>query len=81
MISKLTVRLRFDLERCHHVMLDFCRREFVNSRRKYDCTVLRNCNANYPALVGFYRAMLYIRGTSHGTVSVRPSVCHKSVFY
>ena len=37
----------------------------------------------------FYRAMLCIRGTSHGPVSVRPSVrlsvClsvrHKSVFY
>ena len=38
---------------------------------------------------GFYRAMLCIRGTSHGPVSVRPSVCmsvcpsvrYKSVFY
>jgi len=33
----------------------------------------------------FYRAMLCIRGTSHGPVSVRPSVClsvrHKSEFY
>ena len=33
----------------------------------------------------FYRAMLCIRGTSHGPVSVCPSVCpsvrHKSVFY
>jgi len=29
----------------------------------------------------FYRAMLCIRGTSHGHVSVRPSVRHKSVFY
>ena len=29
----------------------------------------------------FYRAMLSIRGTSHGPVSVRPSVRHKSVFY
>ena len=32
-----------------------------------------------------YRAMLCIRGTSHGPVSVRPSVClsvrHKPVFY
>ena len=28
---------------------------------------------------GFYRAMLCIRGTSHGPVSV--SVCHKSEFY
>ena len=25
--------------------------------------------------IGFYRAMLCIRGTSHGLVSVRPSVC------
>jgi len=40
-------------------------------------------------LYGFYRAMLCIRGTSHGPVSVRPSVClsicpsvrHKSEFY
>jgi len=35
--------------------------------------------------VGFYRAMLCIHGTSHGPVSVCPSVCpsvrHKSVFY
>ena len=35
--------------------------------------------------IHFYRAMLCIRGTSHGPVSVRPSVCpsvrHKSVFY
>ena len=35
--------------------------------------------------IGFYRAMLCIRGTSHGTVSVslsvRLSVRHKSVFY
>jgi len=33
----------------------------------------------------FFRSMLCIRGTSHGPVSVRPSVClsvrHKSVFY
>ena len=29
----------------------------------------------------FYRAMLCIRGTSHGPVSVRPSVRHESVFY
>ena len=29
----------------------------------------------------FYRAMLCIRGTGHGPVSVRPSVRHKSVFY
>ena len=27
----------------------------------------------------FYGAMLCIRGTRHGPVSVRPSVCHKSV--
>ena len=31
--------------------------------------------------LNFYRAMLCIRGTSHGHVSVRPSVRHKSVFY
>ena len=29
----------------------------------------------------FYRAMLCIRGTSHGPVSVRPSVRHKLEFY
>ena len=29
----------------------------------------------------FYRAMLCIRDTSHGPVSVRPSVRHKSLFY
>ena len=37
------------------------------------------------ALYHFYRAMLCIRGTSHGPASVLPSVCpsvrHKSVFY
>ena len=34
-------------------------------------------------LDSFYRAMLCIRGTSHGplSVSVRPSVRHKSEFY
>jgi len=31
--------------------------------------------------VSFYRAMLCICGTSHGPVSVSPSVRHKSVFY
>jgi len=31
--------------------------------------------------VHFYRAMLCIRGTSHGPVSVSVSVCHKPVFY
>jgi len=30
---------------------------------------------------GFYRAMLCIRGTSHGPVSVCVCVCHKSEFY
>jgi len=30
---------------------------------------------------GFYRAMLCICATSHGPVSVRPSVRHKSDFY
>ena len=29
----------------------------------------------------FYRAMLCMRDTSHGPVSVRVCVCHKSVFY
>ena len=29
----------------------------------------------------FYRAMLCIRGTRYGPVSVSVSVCHKSVFY
>ena len=31
--------------------------------------------------IGFYHAMLCIRGTSHGSVSVSVSVCHKPVFY
>jgi len=35
--------------------------------------------------IGFYRAMLCIRGTSHGPVSVclsvRVRICHKSEFY
>ena len=31
--------------------------------------------------IGFYRAMLCIRGTSHGPVSVCVCVCHKSEFY
>ena len=35
----------------------------------------------YPFHVHFYRAMLCIRGPSHGPVSVRLSVRHKSVFY
>ena len=35
------------------------------------------------SLFSFYSAMLCIRGTSHGpvSVSVRLSICHKSVFY
>jgi len=36
--------------------------------------------ANRPNF-SYYRAMLCIRGTSHGPVSVRLSVCYKSVFY
>jgi len=37
----------------------------------------------FVSIVGFYCAMLRIRGTSHGPVSVCPSVCvcHKSEFY
>ena len=31
--------------------------------------------------LNFYRAMLCMRGTSHGPVSVCVCVCHKSVFY
>jgi len=40
-----------------------------------------NLDGNILARFGFYRAMLCIRGTSHGAVSVCPSVRHKSVFY
>ena len=36
---------------------------------------------SYILFLRFYRAMLCIRGICHGPVSVRPSVCHKSVFY
>jgi len=40
---------------------------------------------DYQFQKGIYRAMLCIRGTSHGPVSVRPYVCpsvrHKPVFY
>jgi len=41
----------------------------------------------FAVMVNFYRAMLCIRGSSHGPVSVCvrvrlcPSVCHKSEFY
>jgi len=43
----------------------------------YDCDVTAIRNKH----VHFYRAMLCIRGTSHGPVSVCLSVRHKSVFY
>ena len=36
---------------------------------------------NFHFYILYYRAMLCIRGTSHGPVSVRLSVRHKSVFY
>ena len=43
------------------------------------------CSLTYKVFVNthFYRAMLCIRGTSHGPVSVSVclSVCHKSEFY
>ena len=43
------------------------------------------CTKSISRAFRFYRAMLCIRGTSHGPVSVRPSVClsvrHKSEFY
>ena len=39
------------------------------------CTVMRSTSQLVDVV--FYRAMLCIRGTSHGPVSVR----HKSVFY
>ena len=49
---------------------------FLKSEKKGNTRILEQC---------FYRAMLCIRGTSHGPVSVClsvcPSVCHKSVFY
>ena len=43
----------------------------------------KNAFSVYIQRLSFYRAMLCIRGTSHGPVSVRPcpSVCHKSEFY
>ena len=43
----------------------------------------RNCLERCPPVVAsFYcRAMLCMRGTSHGPVSVCLSVCHKSEFY
>ena len=34
-----------------------------------------------PMAIFYYRAMLCIRGTSHGPVSVCVCVCHKPVFY
>ena len=49
-----------------------------------------NINTHTPVIrymrrLSFYRAMLSMRGTSHGPVSVCssvcPSVCHKSEFY
>jgi len=44
---------------------------------KYDCDVTTTRNKH----VHCYRAMLCIRGTSHGPVSVCLSVRHKSMFY
>jgi len=46
-----------------------CGRDAVLPWRRSECTS------------GFYRAMLCIRGTSHGPVSVRLSVRRKSEFY
>ena len=45
------------------------------------CTSLLTENHASTSPLSFYRAMLCIRGTSHGPVSVRLSVRHKSVFY
>jgi len=42
-------------------------------------TAMTDNNSQIYYTDGFYRAMLRIRGTSHGPVSV--SVCHKSEFY
>ena len=36
---------------------------------------IRYSRSSFKASCNFYRAMLCIRGTSHGSVSVRPSVC------
>ena len=49
------------------------------------CVTLVRLSHSGRRLLHFYRAMLGIRGTSHGPVSVRLSVCqsvrHKSEFY
>ena len=45
------------------------------------CRINRRCRHPPPKGIHFYRAMLSIRGTSHGPVSVSVSVCHKSEFY
>ena len=44
---------------------------------KFGCDRSRD----FAVATDFHRAMLCIRGTSHGPVSVRLYVCHKSKFY
>jgi len=72
-------------------MLGYARRLYTNAVGLVTVTV-KCSDSGFPRLftdtsehICFYRAMLCIRGTSHGPVSVclsvRPSVRHKSEFY
>jgi len=51
----------------------------MNETSRYHATTGFRCASS--SWRTFYRAMLCIRSTSHGPVSVRPSVRHKPVFY
>jgi len=46
-----------------------------------DCLLMLLSISVFLVFFTFYRAMLCIRGTSHGHVSVCVCVCHKSEFY
>jgi len=57
--------------------LFLCATEISSAR-----TIYNSLDPSLPMVFSrFYRAMLCIRGTSHGPVSVCVSVCHKSQFY
>ena len=70
--------------RLHLVGRLYCLRLSSRGDRRHYVFLLsvRACRHSWPPrrrLPVFYRAMLCIRGTSHGPVSVRPSVCPSQV--
>jgi len=78
------------LRHCHPIMYKDVKIRVISRPFPIKKTVLPADLQQQAAVdVSFYRAMLCIRGTSHGPVSVRlsvrpsvrPSVRHKSVFY